>query len=918
MLIASVANPTLPWDLTFGASYEWRTAKQDNTYIPKQIAEVEEIANGVTNPEALVRICRTSGRQFLDLAFPPTEKALCNNHQVQWRRPQEYIERPSVPLIFDNIEPAVIVPGSLDDIHFVCSLALLAEKPDAVRHLLPLHSSDMRQGVFRVRLCHDGWWDTIVIDSLFPCDPETGLPTYSTTQGGAQWVNIIEKAYAKRNGSYYKIMGGSPATCLTSFTGFPCLEIRLHGMHFDADEAWNTLQACIAAGYFVCASIPEEHFEDGGHSSPPHIVKEENELVGLVAEKHGFLQNHTYCVLDVVQYQPESNVIQYDQQQSLSDDENEGATATSSAPTGAGGPTNASPGFFPNPNTQPVRLVKLRNVGWAKSEWAGDWSCSSEKWTEHAKRTLDYNTTWTDKTFFIPYDSFQRLFVSVTACYYKPQWEEVRVKCNFGKAALPDTCVELKHPHPGPVHVILSQPERRTANGWGDYTYQCCGIFILAPAESTTSTLTSLTTASGANINAPGGYTFHAYSGFKDRKEVWLTTELPGSKKPYLIVPTAFSRGTTWPFVLTIQAPSITAEDCTTLSMPREVIEKCELATCMALGIEKLVTRDTTIRLLQDGKVCIVAVVNSSTHVWSVLLDFRQSIGWECHNGLMEFEMEVPPNTMRHVCTLYNVCDLHSIGNSRLAYIVQHSRLTMANEFAGEMWGMIDQPIRLNPSCMRLATRQIQVNGAVQPFDSPGKDQTRKQPRPKRVSGGGNNGMPGISGGIGSVQGAFSNEHDAGPNPSGWGNTAKDLPPMLQNQRPRTNSLESRPKASTPPVSLPGIATVRAIGSAPGWTTDTTPKLEVMKPSIPSQIENDVSGEAVTPEQLREMFDAFDKNKNGFLSRTEFKKMYALFEDYGLDRGETTRKELFAKYDDGDDRLDFDEFCLLMLQRAKW
>ncbi len=63
------------------------------------------------------------------------------------------------------------------------------------------------EGVYRVRLCKSGEWQSVTVDDYFPCHVDGG-PIFSTTKEQSLWMLILEKAYAKLHGSYLALRGG--------------------------------------------------------------------------------------------------------------------------------------------------------------------------------------------------------------------------------------------------------------------------------------------------------------------------------------------------------------------------------------------------------------------------------------------------------------------------------------------------------------------------------------------------------------------------------------------------------------------------------------------------------------------------------------------------------------------------------------
>jgi len=61
-----------------------------------------------------------------------------------------------------------------------------------------------------------------------------------------------------------------------------------------------------------------------------------------------------------------------------------------------------------------VRLVKLRNP-WAHKEWSGDWSDSSDKWTDELREKLGVKEE-DDGIFFMPYEDYLECYRATNIC----------------------------------------------------------------------------------------------------------------------------------------------------------------------------------------------------------------------------------------------------------------------------------------------------------------------------------------------------------------------------------------------------------------------------------------------------------------------------------------------------------------------
>ena len=72
--------------------------------------------------------------------------------------------------------------------------------------------------------------------------------------------------------------------------------------------------------------------------------------------------------------------------------------------------------------------MKLRNP-WGEVDWKGDWSPSSEKWTEEFKTRLSYDSSQTN-TFWLSYDDFIDNFEIIHVCKVS-SWQESRQRGKF-------------------------------------------------------------------------------------------------------------------------------------------------------------------------------------------------------------------------------------------------------------------------------------------------------------------------------------------------------------------------------------------------------------------------------------------------------------------------------------------------------
>lgn len=179
---------------------------------------------------------------FEDSEFPAALSSLCepgDNEQEQrfkdfeWRRPNELFPD-SFHLFLEDIEPNDIRQGSLGDCYFLSVLGSLAEWPKRIRKMFASDELEFH-GCYGVHFCVRGEWRTVVVDDRFPCLPNGGA-AFSKGNGSELWVMILEKAWAKLHGSYYRIEAGRMSDCLSSFTGAPVTYLSS-----DDETLWDLL-----------------------------------------------------------------------------------------------------------------------------------------------------------------------------------------------------------------------------------------------------------------------------------------------------------------------------------------------------------------------------------------------------------------------------------------------------------------------------------------------------------------------------------------------------------------------------------------------------------------------------------------------------------------------------------------------------
>jgi hypothetical protein len=214
-------------------------AKEQNAAVEEELAAVKDLIRA--NPRAdkrysaeyIAALCEKHRTKFIDITFPPRAGSIARDFEnnangnkqqsdLMWMRPYYYCDTHAPCLYVGEIEPGDIDQGSLGDCYLMCGLACLSEFPALVKEVFsPVQNFEL--GIYRARVCKNGWWQVCVVDDLLPINPATKKPIYAKNREEPHelWVSIIEKVYAKLYGSYAAIRSGDPALALADLTGWP-------------------------------------------------------------------------------------------------------------------------------------------------------------------------------------------------------------------------------------------------------------------------------------------------------------------------------------------------------------------------------------------------------------------------------------------------------------------------------------------------------------------------------------------------------------------------------------------------------------------------------------------------------------------------------------------------------------------------
>ncbi|XP_006017041.1 calpain-9 [Alligator sinensis] len=223
--------------------------------------------------EELKRECQQKGILFEDCDFPATDSSLFFSERPSipfvWKRPGDIVNDPQ--FITGGATRTDICQGDLGDCWLLAAIASLTLNDKTLARVVPQDQNfgPGYAGIFHFQFWQHSEWLDIVIDDRLPTF-KGRLVFLHSAEHNEFWSALLEKAYAKLNGSYEALKGGSAIEAMEDFTGGVG---EMYEVRKAPDNFHDILEKALKKGSMVGCSIDTSSIAESEARTPFGLIK---------------------------------------------------------------------------------------------------------------------------------------------------------------------------------------------------------------------------------------------------------------------------------------------------------------------------------------------------------------------------------------------------------------------------------------------------------------------------------------------------------------------------------------------------------------------------------------------------------------------------------------------------------------------
>jgi hypothetical protein len=167
---------------------------------------------------------------------------------------------PSCQVFQNDIHPNDINQGSLGNCYFLAVLSTMAERPESVKAVF--YTKEVNSaGIYLVYFYLNGIKQPVIVDDFIPVNGNQ--PAFSSTREDEIWAMLMEKAWAKIQGTYARTVGGLPADAGIHTMGVPGVSIWHDNLN-DTEKLWRKIKEADVKQYNLMAGTRGQGEENNG------------------------------------------------------------------------------------------------------------------------------------------------------------------------------------------------------------------------------------------------------------------------------------------------------------------------------------------------------------------------------------------------------------------------------------------------------------------------------------------------------------------------------------------------------------------------------------------------------------------------------------------------------------------------------
>jgi len=232
--------------------------------------------------------------EFIDEKFPPiqnsfawvepegeVERDLTDEEKITissfnlWVRVRDIFKHNDFTL-FEKFDIEDINQGEIGNCYFLSTISAIAEYGDRYKEIF-ISKNKSENGCYEIRLLVNGVPKIIVLDDYFPVKKNKISFYLAHSKQKEIWVNLLEKAWAKINGSYASTIAGLPSEAFGVLTEAPCFSFS--NRKYTQDEMWKIISNADREQYIICTNSK-----------------------GDVPEMTGIVRGHAYTIVSAYEF----------------------------------------------------------------------------------------------------------------------------------------------------------------------------------------------------------------------------------------------------------------------------------------------------------------------------------------------------------------------------------------------------------------------------------------------------------------------------------------------------------------------------------------------------------------------------------------------------------------------------------------